>query len=137
MLNKQHNNKLNRQQGFTIVELLIVIVVIAILAAISIVAYNGIQQRGRDAQRVSDLKTVYKAILNYQTINGSLPICSGYAVCASTATVPANWGRWQELAVVPSVITAIPTDPLNQDNTYGYYYARNHAMNSTGSSVHW
>lgn len=34
----------HRQVGFTIVELLIVIVIIAILAAISIVAYNGIQE---------------------------------------------------------------------------------------------
>lgn len=44
-----------RHAGFTIVELQIVIVVIAILATISIVAYNGIQQRARDSQRKSDL----------------------------------------------------------------------------------
>ncbi|MDB5165339.1 MAG: Fimbrial protein, partial [Candidatus Saccharibacteria bacterium] len=36
-----------KQRGFTIVELLIVIVVIGILAAITIVAYNGIQNRAR------------------------------------------------------------------------------------------
>ncbi|MCA9336117.1 prepilin-type N-terminal cleavage/methylation domain-containing protein, partial [Candidatus Saccharibacteria bacterium] len=45
----------NKKTGFTIVELLIVIVVIAILAAITIVAYNGIQQRSRDSIRKSDL----------------------------------------------------------------------------------
>lgn len=48
------NNK--NQQGFTIVELLIVIVVIAILAAITITAYNGIQQRSRDTTAKSDLR---------------------------------------------------------------------------------
>ncbi|MBC7512702.1 prepilin-type N-terminal cleavage/methylation domain-containing protein [Candidatus Saccharibacteria bacterium] len=38
---------MNTLKGFTIVELLIAIVVIAILAAISIVAYNGVQQRAK------------------------------------------------------------------------------------------
>ena len=42
-------------KGFTIVELLIVIVVIAILAAITIVAFTGIQQRARDSAAKSDL----------------------------------------------------------------------------------
>ncbi len=37
-----------KHKGFTIVELLIVIVIIGILAAITIVAFNGAQQRGRD-----------------------------------------------------------------------------------------
>lgn len=45
------------QKGFTIVELLIVIVVIGILAAIVIVAFNGIQNRGYDTTLQSDLKS--------------------------------------------------------------------------------
>ncbi len=46
--------------GFTIVELLIVIVVIAILAAISVVAYTGIQNRANDAAVKSDLANAAK-----------------------------------------------------------------------------
>lgn len=58
-------------RGFTIVELLIVIVVIAILAAISVIAYNGIQQRARDAQRKNDLATIAKSLQVYNVDNGN------------------------------------------------------------------
>ena len=63
----------SRQSGFTIVELLIVIVVIGILAAIVIVAYNGIQNRANDAAVESDIRKIGLALQNYATIYGSLP----------------------------------------------------------------
>lgn len=63
----------SRQRGFTIVELLIVIVVIGILAAITIVAYNGIQQRARNIQTVSAAKDAMKLIVAYKAINGIYP----------------------------------------------------------------
>lgn len=50
----------SRQAAFTIVELLIVIVVIAILAGIAIVAYTGIQNRANDAAVKSDLAAIAK-----------------------------------------------------------------------------
>lgn len=50
------------RRGFTIVELLIVIVVIAILATITVVAYNGIQDRARQSKINTDLTTIDKAI---------------------------------------------------------------------------
>ena len=49
-----------KQTGFTIVELLIVIVVIGILAAITIVAYNGVQNRGKTASAQSAAVNVTK-----------------------------------------------------------------------------
>lgn len=62
-----------KQTGFTIVELLIVIVVIAILAAITVVAYNGIQQRARDTQMFSDLANAAKKFELYNVDNGAYP----------------------------------------------------------------
>ena len=50
-----------RSRGFTIVELLIVIVVIAILAAITIVAYTGIQERARVSGFTDAVRKVEKA----------------------------------------------------------------------------
>lgn len=63
----------NRRDGFTIVELLIVIVVIAILAAITVVAYNGIQQRANNVKTISVVESYYKALIQYATINGQYP----------------------------------------------------------------
>lgn len=65
--------KTKLSSGFTIVELLVVIVVIAILAAISIVSYSGIQQRAAASAIASDLKTNMTRIHLYQSDNGRLP----------------------------------------------------------------
>lgn len=59
--------------GFTIVELLIVIVVIAILAAISIVAYRGIQDRAYDTTVQSDLRQSFARIQQFNIENGKVP----------------------------------------------------------------
>lgn len=60
------------QRGFTIVELLIVIVVIAILAAITIVAYNGIQNRAKETSVQSATSQIGKKVLSYATQNSDL-----------------------------------------------------------------
>lgn len=58
-------------RGFTIVELLIVIVVIAILAAITIVAYNGVQKRAINTARLTEVEAWQKQFLLYYAANGA------------------------------------------------------------------
>lgn len=70
--------KSNRSDGFTIVELLIVIVVIGILAAITIVAFNGVQDRAKWSSLQSDLSSINKAVLVYYAENGSYPATATY-----------------------------------------------------------
>ena len=62
-----------RQQGFTIVELLIVIVVIGILAALVIVQFTNIQARARDTERKSDMRAIQSKLAEYYALNNRYP----------------------------------------------------------------
>jgi prepilin-type N-terminal cleavage/methylation domain-containing protein len=80
-----HSNRI--QRAFTIVELLIVIVVIAILAAISIVAYNGIQNRARESAADSALNQAVKKIAMTQVDSGSAsPQCIDFYFAVTSKT---------------------------------------------------
>jgi len=114
-----------RKQGFTIVELLIVIVVIAVLAAISVVAFNGVQQRARFSSYRSDIQTIHKAILLYQSVNGSYP---GAVTGGCWTNTPSGTGDFIT-GLAPTYIAKIP-DTLNGasgQNYYAYCYTANGA----------
>lgn len=68
-------HKVTSERGFTIVELLIVIIVIGILATLVLIAYNNVQGQARDTKRQADALTLAKAAEAYKTTstNGSYP----------------------------------------------------------------
>lgn len=87
--------------GFTIVELLVVVVVIAILAAITIVSYNGITQQAQNTQLLGKVDSYTKAIQLYKIQNGTYPSIDssetdtvGYACVGSPASFPGD-GTYQ------------------------------------------
>ena len=115
-----------KSTGFTIVELLIVIVVIGILAAITIVAYNGIQERARFASMRSDITSLNKAILLYYADNGSYPITP---VGASGQPCNGNWCGYDQATndnfipgLVPKYLSSTPQLPTANSTADTYLY---------------
>lgn len=83
----QHHKKLKKRTmgkngaGFTLIELLVVIAIISILAALLMANFVGVRQRGRDAQRKSELRQIQAALELYRAdqglylTTGNLPAC--------------------------------------------------------------
>lgn len=84
----------NKNVGFTIVELLIVIVVIAILAAITIVAYTGIQNQAKQSANLAAIDSWEKGLRLYSASKGEVP-----------AAVPINMGSYN--ATIMAAVDAI------------------------------
>ncbi len=105
----------NRSKGFTIVELLIVIVVIAILATLVIVTFTGIQQKARDSQRQTDINALDSHLEAYYAENGSYP---SLAVLTSTGWIAANMKGLDPEALVDPKGTALAG--TTSATAYGY-----------------
>jgi len=62
-----------KSRAFTLIELLIVIVIVAILATLTIVALNGIRAKSRDAKRISDIRQIQLVLEMYKNDNNVYP----------------------------------------------------------------
>lgn len=89
-------------RGFTLVEMLIVIVIIGLLAASLIPKITGMQAKARDTVRKADLNNLATAISVYYTDNGGYP------------TPETNWSvTWWVATGLINYMSSIPRDPTN------------------------
>jgi type IV pilus assembly protein PilA len=106
--------KLQKMQGFTLIEILVVIGIIAVLAAIVIVAINPARQfaQARNTQRTSNVETILNAIGQNMADNKGVFTCSSTPFTLPTiATNIANPGTDIASCLVPTYISALPVDP--------------------------
>ena len=117
-----------KAQGFTIVELLIVIVVIAILAAISIAAYTNIQQRAKSTAIINAARQSLKMIQAYIAANGDYPAKSRACItieseCQIDASIASKVPLRESFNINMATIGIPPKSvPTEGDHLYGITY---------------
>jgi general secretion pathway protein G len=121
----------SRQAGFTLMEILIVVAIIAILASVVLVGLGPTQQAGRDARRLSDLRQVQNALELYFSKCGFYP---GPAVAGSCSGV--SWSATSDWAGLQAAITGsaigVNTMPVDPSSGHSYYYG---TTNGGGSYI--
>jgi general secretion pathway protein G len=109
-------NYLVKKNGFTLIELIIVIAILAVLTSVLIAIINPVKQleKGRDGRRKSDIAQIQRALEIYYHDYGSYPTStSDYKITANNGTT-VNWGNsWLPYMEV------VPSDPSS--NLYVYY----------------
>lgn len=140
----------NKQTGFTIVELLIVIVVIGILAAIVIVAYNGVQDRAKDSRIRSVGRQIDLAFKTWQAEVGGLPVggwgsTTGYVSGSGNCTdgtggwvragYACNYGDYliERGYLKADTITAAPSNSYYATTSNGTYSFMFYPCSTTGT----
>jgi general secretion pathway protein G len=101
---------MKQRRGFTIVELIIVIVVIGILASITVVSFVTVQRQARDQKRHTDILIVKKALKRYYDDNGEYPLTCGYGIACPLSNISS--------ALTPKYLSEIPTNPLGAPYQY-------------------
>lgn len=101
---------LSARKGFTLIELMVAISIIAIISAIGFVSYSQAQVTARDAKRKQDLRSIQTALTLYYQINKTYPI-AGTAPCCAGALLSSSASDPWLTNLNTSYINKMPRDP--------------------------
>lgn len=128
----------NSSSGFTLTEILVVIVIISILALIGVANFSDTSASARDAERQTDLKNLQNALETYKNRVGRYPAgCNSNAnwsgqlgtsyECSTTrgAELSTNGTGQYIIGLAPEYISVLPSDSKLKGLNSGYVYRTN------------
>lgn len=123
-------------QGFTLIEILIVMGLVAILATVVLVALNPARQfaQARDTQRASNVNAILNAIGQNITDNKGVFTCGAGALPAA-ATDMASGSYDIRTCLVPTYLSEIPTDPKTGTAWDGANYDTSYTVMTSATST--
>jgi len=112
---------INKQRAFTLLELLIVMVILALLAGLGLMSFGTIQMKSRDSRRKQDLANVSKALETYYNDYGKYPasVDGLIAGCGAGGAENCGWGSPWTDDKNTLYMNALPQDPANNQK---YFY---------------
>lgn len=112
------------KNGFTLVEVMVVVTIIGILLALSAAGLQGARASSRDAQRKSDIEDLRSALEIYRADCGSYPTASGaHGLAFGTGTIVGNGSVGCPVANI--YMSSIPQDPEFGSKSKSYEYIPN------------